>query len=95
MNVIDEIKKERIEFVPQEYKDSILQSIKKQLVLRDFAIVDGARHYKNQEWEFSTHKCKAPFKYHAAIATWLESIGFFTSRYYNNFGVDNGLKVRI
>lgn len=95
MNVIDEIIKSRIDFVPQEYKEPILESIKKQLVLGEYAIVVGAKHYERQEWDFRKLRCRAPFKYHAAIATWLKSVGFYTDRYYNSGGIDNGLKVWI
>lgn len=95
MNVIEEIKKARIDFVPQEYKSQVLQNTKEQLVNSNFALIEGAQHFQNQEWSFRGTRCRAPFKYHAAMATWLESVGFHTSRYYNKGGIDNGLQVWI
>lgn len=38
-------------------------------------------------------KLQRAAQFHAAIADWLHSLGFHTSRYYNKGGVDNGLKV--
>lgn len=94
MSVIEEIKQARQELVNEEQKSKILSRIKAQLIVKDFAVVDGASHYRDQDWRFGdTTYVKAPFKCHAAISAWLNDLGFKTSRYYNKGGVDNGLKV--
>lgn len=96
MSIIDEIRKGRVEFVPAEYKEKILMNIKEQLIKNDNARIDGAAHYRNHEWKFpESGICAAPYRYHAAIAEWLRSLGFHTQRYYNQGGVDNGLQVWI
>lgn len=94
MSIIDEIRKERMNLLTNEQKEKLLSCIKKQLVNSDYAIVDGAYHYYAQEWKYSeAGYCKAPFALHSAIKEWLQTLGFHTSRYYNGYGVDNGLKV--
>lgn len=95
MNVIDEIKRARQQLVSEEQKKEILSRIKTQLIEREYAIVDGARHYKDQEWRFGETYIRAPYRCHAAISEWLQELGFKTSRYYNKGGVDNGLQVCI
>lgn len=96
MSIIDEIKNERVTMIDEDYKVKVLTQIKHQLTEREYAVIDGARHYQVQEWKFKGDTyVKAPYKYHAALATWLEKLGFKTSRYYNNGGIDNGLRVWI
>lgn len=96
MNIIQEIKNERIAFVPCEYKQSILENIKMQLKTQQYARIDGASHYANRGWNFPKNSyCYAPYKYHVAISEWLNSIGFHTQRYYNKGGIDNGLQIWI
>ena len=95
-NIIKEIQKERINLIPDMYKQAILDNIKLQLKYSDTARIDGAAHYSNRDWDFPSNSyCYAPFRYHAAISEWLKTLGFVTSRYYNKGGVDNGLKVWI
>lgn len=95
-NIIEEIKKERVALIPEEYKNAILDNIKMQLKYSEIARIDGASHYPNRGWNFPSNSyCYAPFKYHAAISEWLQTLGFGTSRYYNKGGIDNGLKVWI
>ena len=96
MTIIEEIKQARNQMLTEEQKSEILKRVKNQLVIKKEAIIDGARHYQNQEWLFRGETyVRAPFKYHAAISAWLEDLGFMTSRYYNRGGVDNGLQVWI
>lgn len=101
MSIIEEIKAQRAAMLTEEQKGWLLAAIKTQLETDDYAIVDGASHYCSQSWNKVPAKngycayVRAPYKLHAAIADWLCSLGFHTSRYYNNFGVDNGLKVTI
>lgn len=101
MSVIDDIRAERVATIPAKYKDEILKSVRKQLVngsRGDYAIVDGAAHYPHQEWRIPVEdwqSVRAPFKYHAAIADWLRSLGFSCCRHYNKGGVDNGMEVRL
>lgn len=101
MNIIDEIRSERMNQVPEEYKQKILASVKSQLVNGchgDWAHIDGAAHYPNQEWQFPNSdwgSVRAPYRYHAAIADWLRSLGFSCCRHYNKGGVDNGMEVRL
>lgn len=109
MSIIDEIKRERINRVPEEYKSRILENIKFQLIdcsHGDWALIDGAAHYPNQEWEFPSERerarfksytpcIKAPFRFHEAIAEWLRTLGFSCCRHYNRGGVDNGMEIRI
>lgn len=96
MSIIDEIRKQRIAFVPEEYKEKILINIKHQLTYKEVARIDGASHYASRDWSFPDNSyCYAPYIYHAAISEWLNSLGFRTSRYYNKGGVDNGLNVWI
>lgn len=96
MSIIEEIKAQRAAMLTEEQKRMLLDGIKSQLTTRDYAIVDGAAHYSTK-WESRQIGCStyasAPFKYHPAIADWLRSLGFRTSRYYNKRGVDNGLMV--
>lgn len=94
MSIIDEIKQARTQLISEEHKRQILLRIKNQLIKDEYAIIDGASHYPEQSWKFGeTTYVRVPFKYHAAISEWLQSLGFKTSRYYNRGGVDNGLKV--
>lgn len=54
MGIIDEIRSARIDRVPEQYKDAILASVKAQLIdgwRGDYALIDGASHYPNQEWK--------------------------------------------
>lgn len=95
-NIIEEIKQSRIASISEEQKNSILENIKRQLVHKYEARIDGAAHYREQVWNFPKDKyCQAPFEFHAAIEQWLKSLGFRTRRYYNSFGVDQGLLVSI
>lgn len=98
-----------METIPEEYKNEILANIKAQLIeghRGDYALIDGAAHYPNQEWKFPgeferrqwpNHTCaiRAPFRFHAAIADWLHTLGFSCCRHYNKGGVDNGMEVRL
>lgn len=94
MSIIDEIKQARNQLLSNDNKEKILARIKVQLIKESFAVIDGAKHYSSQEWKFGELTyVKAPYACHTAIAKWLEGLGFKTSRYYNNGGVDNGLKV--
>lgn len=101
MSIVDEIRSERINQVPEEYKQKILASVKSQLVKGwhgDWAHIDGAAHYPNQDWKFPSTdwgSVQAPFRYHAAIADWLHTLGFSCCRHYNKGGVDNGMEVRL
>lgn len=95
MSIIDEIKEARKQLVNEEQKTKILLQVKQQLTTREYAIIDGASHYRNQTWILEDHYIRAPFKCHAAISAWLQELGFKTSRYYNQGGVDNGLKIWI
>lgn len=100
---INDIREARIKLLSEDRKEKILINIKNQLLYNGYARIDGAAHYGNKEWNFPTmdekHQyqpiCYAPFKFHPAIAEWLNRLGFHTSRYYNKGGVDNGLKVWI
>lgn len=95
-NIIEEIRKDRINLIPDEYKHAILRNIKTQLAYSSTARIDGAAHYANRDWSFPSNSyCYAPYKYHAAISEWLKTLGFNTSRYYNKGGVDNGLQIWI
>lgn len=95
-NIIEEIKKERVELIPEEYKNAILDNIKMQLKYSEIARIDGAAHYPNRDWDFPDNRyCYVPHKYHAALSEWLKTLGFYTRRYYNKGGIDNGLEVWI
>lgn len=98
MSVIDDIKKGRESLITEEQKTKILKNIKCQLLSNESALIWGASHFSNQRWFFpdnSWQSCEAPYKYHAAISTWLEGLGFKTNRHYNKGGVEQGLEVRI
>ncbi len=101
MSITDEIRSARMNKVPEEYKKKILTSVKAQLIdgyHGDWAHIDGAAHYPDQEWKMpsSPHgSVCAPFRFHAAIADWLRSLGFTCCRHYNKGGVDNGMEVRL
>lgn len=104
MGIIDEIKRSRAAMLTDEKKEFILKYLKHSLKYRDYAIIDGAEHYKRvgtDKWitrdepERNFMQCRAPYMCHAAIAEWLHSLGFKTCRYYNKGGIDNGLKVYI
>lgn len=94
MSIIEEIKQSRQQLLNDEQKKAILRSVKEQLITERHAIVDGAPHYRDQEWgSLDRWIIRTPYKCHAAISEWLEGLGFKTSRYYNRGGIDNGMKV--
>lgn len=96
MNVIEEIRNNRIQLLNEEHKKKILDNVKYQLTYKSEALVEGAAHFRSQECVFrENHNCRAPFKYHPAIEEWLRSLGFKTSRYCNKGGIDQGLSVWI
>lgn len=98
--MINEIKKARAMLLTEEQKAFIKKYLKRELTYKPYAIIEGAKHFKN-EWVLRDEpkrnfmQCRVPFQYHTAISDWLRSLGFNTDRYYNNGGVDNGLKVWI
>lgn len=95
-SIIDEIRRSREAIIPEEKKAELLEYIKHKMLTSDSCVINGAAHYERQEWGYHDgHLNRAPYGYHAAISQWLRSLGFHTSRYINNLGVDNGLKVSI
>lgn len=54
-NIIEEIKKERVALIPEEYKNAILDNIKMQLKYSEIARIDGAAHYSNRDWNFPSN----------------------------------------
>jgi hypothetical protein len=93
--IIDEIKQARKLGLDEDKKQQILAYLKSRLTTSSYAVIDGAAHYQNDCWTFRPLYCRAPFSQHPAIADWLHTLGFHTSRFYNKGGVDNGLKVWI
>lgn len=96
MNIIEEIKKERIDSLDENLKKQLLNNIKAQLNEKEVALIRGGKHFRDQKWCLELNKrTEAPYKFHAAIAEYLESLGFRTSRYINGYGVDFGMNVYI
>lgn len=94
MNIIDEIKQARKSLLTEEQKNDILKSVKKELTIRDYFIIRGAPHFG--KWEYSRgYVAEAPYRLHPAITDFLRSQGFHVSRYYNNFGVEFGMKIEL
>lgn len=95
-SIIDEIKQARQNLLTDEQKQGLLAFVKHELTQKSFAQIDGARHYCDQVWKKDSRGYyRAPFDKHAAIDDYLRSLGFYTCRYINGFGVDNGMKVYI
>ena len=95
MTIIEEIKQARQQLITGEQKEKLLENIKQQLVTDNTALIEGAPHFSEQVWRFSKWSCRAPYKCHAALAEWLQSVGFHTRRYYNKGGVEYGMEVWI
>lgn len=102
--IIDEIKQARMALLTVEHKSFIKKYLKRELLKKDFAVIEGASHFSRHDgdkWimrdepERNFMRCRAPFRCHAAIADWLRSEGFHTDRYINKGGVDYGLKIWI
>ena len=100
--MIDEIQKARQALLTDEQKTFIRKYVIRELTHNDCAVIEGASHFSahgSDRWimrdepERNFMQCRAPYKCHAAISDWLQSIGFHTSRYYNRGGVEYGLKV--
>lgn len=106
MSIIDEIKVSRKSLLSEEQKTNILECVKAQLVNNECAYIRGAEHFaahgghkwvlpktdaeKGRKWSL-----EAPYPLHHAITEWLKSLGFSCCRYYNNFGVDQGIRISI
>lgn len=98
MSIIDEIKKERKDFLPKERKEQILSYLRIQLKEHESAIIRGARHFPDQAWKIPMSKgseLHAPYNMHPAIKEMLEDMGFLTRRYYNKGGIEQGMEVWI
>ena len=96
MNIIEEIKKERIDSLDENIKKQLLNNIRAQLKVKEVALIRGGKHFRDSKWCLELNKrTEAPYKFHAAIAEYLESLGFRTSRYINGYGVDYGMNVYI
>lgn len=101
MNTIEGIRKVRVSQLTEEHKNQLLAYIKKVLIFKDHAVIGGAAHFY-YDWKIPDpnskdwwRDCFAPYKFHPAITDWLISLGFKCSRYYNGFGVDQGICVQI
>lgn len=94
-NLIEEIKKNRVNSLTDKQKKDIEETIKHQLLTRDYALIRGAAHFRDAGWYYSSDNFlnEAPFKSHPAIATYCEELGFCTRRHYNNGGIDQGLEI--
>ena len=94
MNIIDEIKQARKSQLTEEQKNDILKAVKNGLADREFFVIQGAPHFGKWEY-FRGLVSQAPYKLHPAITDFLRSQGFRVSRYYNNFGVEYGMKIEL
>lgn len=94
MSVIDEIKQTRKGLLTEEQKNDILKAVKNGLADREFFVIQGAPHFGKWEY-FRGLVSQAPYKLHPAITDFLRSQGFHVSRYYNNFGVEYGMKIEL
>ena len=99
MNIVEQIKQERLAQLTDEQKEGILTYLRDNLKYSDSAIIFGAKHYPEYEWvrsKFDNHGyCEAPYNLHPAIADWLSQQGFKTERAYNKMGIEQGMKVWI
>lgn len=98
MTAIEEIRQAREQSISAERKVKVLEHLKKQLVNKESTVIWGAPHFRNEVWEIPDHPSsdlKVPYKHHAALSQWLQSLGFRTRRYYNRMGVEQGMEVRI
>ncbi len=98
MNIIDEIKRERASLITEEQKQKMLVNLKFQLKYKDSALIWGAPHFQNEYWNLPGEEwrdLRVPYKFHAAVSEWLQSIGFHTRRWFNKGGVEQGMEVWI
>lgn len=102
--MIEQIKQARAQMLTEEQKSFIKKFLKHELTRKEFAVIEGARHFSNHggdEWRMRDEPqrnfmcCRAPYKCHPAISDWLQSLGFHTARYINRGGVEYGMKVWI
>ncbi len=100
--MINEIKQARAQMLTEEQKTFILKFLKRELTRKEFAVIEGARHFsshRTDKWilrdepDHNFMQCRAPYHCHVAIADWLRGLGFHIDRYINRGGVDYGLKV--
>lgn len=95
-NVLEDIREMRKNTLSEEQKNQMLLCIKNKLIYSESIIIYGAAHFANEPFMCDVSKrMSAPYKLHPAISTYLTSLGFYVSRYYNRGGIDQGICVEL
>ena len=95
-NVLEDIREMRKNALSEEQKDQIVTCIKNKLIYSENVIIYGAAHFANEPFMCDIRRgMSAPYKLHPAISTYLTSLGFYVSRYYNRGGIDQGICVTL